>query len=146
MPSDSPSLAVEASQIPPSEGGTATGPSSPAPQHRYETRRPPTTRGTTTSRPESLVRHPSAKRARTSGQVSHPELLNLLQILRFHLTCHRSLLSDARCSQHRPLRATQIAERDPSTRSYILIRRPCDTSLSSETLTTYSKGTTLSTS
>ncbi|RVW70922.1 hypothetical protein CK203_059982 [Vitis vinifera] len=31
------------------------------------------------------------------------------------------------CSQHCPLRATHITERDLSTRSYILIRRPCDT-------------------
>ena len=67
MPSDSPSLAVEASQIPPSEGGTATGPSSPAPQHRYETRRPPTTPGATTLRSESSVRCPPAKRVKTSG-------------------------------------------------------------------------------
>ncbi|RVW82181.1 hypothetical protein CK203_050742 [Vitis vinifera] len=36
-----------------------------------------------------------------------------------------------------PSRATQIAERDLSTQSYILIRRPCDSSLSSETLMAY---------
>ena len=67
MPSDSPSLVAEASQIPPSDGGTATGPSSPAPQRRYETRKPPTTLGATTSRPESSVRCPPAKKVRTSG-------------------------------------------------------------------------------
>ncbi|RVW64285.1 hypothetical protein CK203_052286 [Vitis vinifera] len=37
------------------------------PRLRYETRRPPTTLGATTSRPESSVPHPPAKRAKTSG-------------------------------------------------------------------------------
>ncbi|RVW82162.1 Gag-Pol polyprotein [Vitis vinifera] len=45
---------------------------------RYETRRPPTTPGATTSRPESSLRRPPAKRARTSGpsessKASQPE-------------------------------------------------------------------------
>lgn len=57
---DSTSQALEASSIPPFEGG---GPSS-SPQCRYETRRPPTM---TTSHPESSVLHTLAKRARTSG-------------------------------------------------------------------------------
>ncbi|RVW40866.1 hypothetical protein CK203_094302 [Vitis vinifera] len=65
--SDSPSQATEAPRIPPSEGGEATGPSSPDSQRKYETRRPPTTLWATTSRPESLVRRPPAKRAKTSG-------------------------------------------------------------------------------
>ena len=84
---------------------------------------------------------------RHQAQASHPELhsLSLLQFLRFLLICHRSLLSDSRCSQHRPLRATQIVERNLSIRSYILIRRSCDSSLSSKTLTAYCRGTTLST-
>ncbi|RVW50261.1 hypothetical protein CK203_012075 [Vitis vinifera] len=46
---------------------SAIGPSSPAPQRRYETRRPPTTLGATTSRLESSVQRPSAKMARTSN-------------------------------------------------------------------------------
>ncbi|KAL6321888.1 hypothetical protein AAG906_035594 [Vitis piasezkii] len=69
------------------------------------------------------------------AQASHLELHNLS--LFFLPTCHRGLLSDARCSQHRPLRATQIADRDLSTQSPILIRRPSDKSLSSETLMAY---------
>ncbi|KAL6325921.1 hypothetical protein AAG906_038412 [Vitis piasezkii] len=56
-----------APRIPPSEGGEATRPSSPASQRKYETRRPATTLGPTTSRPESSVRRSLAKRARTSG-------------------------------------------------------------------------------
>ncbi|RVW84217.1 hypothetical protein CK203_045262 [Vitis vinifera] len=41
------------SKIPPFEEGAATGTSSPALQHRYETRRPPTTPGATTSHPKN---------------------------------------------------------------------------------------------
>ena len=67
MLSDSPSQAVEAPRIPHSKGGEATRPSSPASQCRYETRRPPTTSRVTTLRPESLVRRPPAKRAKTSS-------------------------------------------------------------------------------
>ncbi|RVW41469.1 hypothetical protein CK203_094052 [Vitis vinifera] len=67
VPSNSPSQAAEAPRIPHSEGGEATRHSLPAPQRRYKTRRPPTTLGTTTSRPESSVRCPPAKRVRTSG-------------------------------------------------------------------------------
>ncbi|RVW29320.1 hypothetical protein CK203_115423 [Vitis vinifera] len=59
-------FAVEALRIPPYEAGEATGPSSPTSQRRYETRRPPTTLGVTTSRPKSLVRR-SLTKARTSG-------------------------------------------------------------------------------
>ena len=46
------------------------------------------------------------------AQASHLELhsLSLLQILRFLLICHRSLLSDARCSQHRPMLTTSSIE------------------------------------
>ena len=67
VPSDSPSQATEAPRIPPFEGGVAIGTSSPAPQRRYETRRPPTTPRATTSHPESSVRCPPTKRAKTSG-------------------------------------------------------------------------------
>ena len=41
----------KAPQIPLSEGGTPASPSSSAPQHMYETRRPATTQGATASRP-----------------------------------------------------------------------------------------------
>ncbi|RVW69419.1 hypothetical protein CK203_061780 [Vitis vinifera] len=146
VPSDSLSQAAEALRIPSSEGGEATGPSSPASQRRYETWRPPTTPGVTTSHPESLIRHPPAKGPGLQVPGSHLELLSLQQILSYLLTCHQSLLSDVRWSQHHPLRATQIVESDPSSLSYILIRRPCDSSLSSEIRTAYSRGTTLSTS
>ena len=71
-------------------------------------------------------------------------MLELLQILSFLLTCHWGLLSDAQCSQHHPLRATQIADRDLSTQSPILIRRPSDRSQSFETLMAYYRGTILS--
>ena len=94
------------------------------------------------------------RRLGLQAQANHPELhslsllllhmLELLQILSFLPTCHRGLLSDTRCSQHRPLRATQIADRDLSTQSPILIRRPFDRSLSSETLMAYCRGTILS--
>ena len=67
VPRDSPSQAMEALQIPPFKDGVPTSPSSPAPQSRYETRRPPTTPGVTTSRPESAVRRPPVKKVRTSG-------------------------------------------------------------------------------
>nr|CAN62062.1 hypothetical protein VITISV_010407 [Vitis vinifera] len=67
VPSDSLSLATEAPRIPHSEGGEAIGPFSPIFQRRYETRRPPTTPWATTSCPESSVRCPSTKRAKTSG-------------------------------------------------------------------------------
>ena len=72
-------------------------------------------------------------------------MLELLQILSFLPTCHRGLLSDAQCSQHRPLRATQITNQDLSTQSSILIRRSSNRSLSFETLMAYYKGTILST-
>ncbi|RVW60429.1 hypothetical protein CK203_112737 [Vitis vinifera] len=105
VPSDSPSQAAEAPRTPFSEGGEATRPSLPVSQRRYKTRRPPTTSGATTSRPESSSR-----------------------------------LSNVQWSQHRPLRATQIVEPDLSIQSYILIKRPCDSSLSSEIHTNYSRG------
>ena len=88
------------------------------------------------------------------AQASHPEfhslsllllhMLKLLYIMSFLPTCHRGILSYAQCSQHRPLRATQIADRGLSTRSPILIRRFSDRSLSSETLMVYCRGTILS--
>ena len=67
------SQAIEAASIPSSEGGV---PSSPH-QRRYETRRPQTTPGVTSSCPESSAHRTSAKRARTSGlgesyRPSHP--------------------------------------------------------------------------
>lgn len=58
---DSISQAPEAASIPPSKGRVPSGP----PQRRYETRRPPTTPGATSSRPESSARRTLAKRART---------------------------------------------------------------------------------
>ena len=67
VPHDSSSQAMEAPQIPPSKGGAPTSPSSPTPQRRYEMRKPPTTLGATTLWPESSVRHPPAKKVRTSG-------------------------------------------------------------------------------
>ena len=67
VPSDSSSQTIEASRIPPSEGGKAIRPSSPASQRMYEMRRPPTTLGETTSRPESSVRRPQAKKAKSSS-------------------------------------------------------------------------------
>ncbi|KAL6321946.1 hypothetical protein AAG906_035854 [Vitis piasezkii] len=84
---------MEAPQIPPSEGGTPTSPSSPAPQRRYETRRPPTTLEATTLRPESSVRHPPAKRARTLGpsesferpMLTAPPIEGNLDCKRYHL-------------------------------------------------------------
>ncbi|RVW69001.1 hypothetical protein CK203_061089 [Vitis vinifera] len=60
-------------------------------------------------------------------------------ILRFLLTCHRSLLSDVRYSQHRPLRSAQIEERDLSTRSYF-DQETMRQHLSSETLIAYCRG------
>ncbi|RVW18740.1 Retrovirus-related Pol polyprotein from transposon 17.6 [Vitis vinifera] len=103
----------------------------------------------TASHPQSSVQNPLAKRARTSSpgessKVSQYEplllhMLELLQILSFLPTCHRGLLSDAQCSQHRPLRATQITNQDLSTQSSILIRRSSNRSLSFETLMAYYK-------
>ncbi|RVW13723.1 hypothetical protein CK203_087193 [Vitis vinifera] len=49
VPCDSPSQAMEAPHIPPSEGRAPTSPSSSTPQCRYETRRAATTLGVTTS-------------------------------------------------------------------------------------------------
>nr|CAN59855.1 hypothetical protein VITISV_007249 [Vitis vinifera] len=49
--------------IPPSEGGVPSNP----PQRRYETRRPPTTPGASTSRPKRSVRCPPTKKAKVSG-------------------------------------------------------------------------------
>ena len=97
-----------------------------------------------TSRVQYGVIRPRGPELQVVG--SHLKLLSLRSILSYLLTCHQSGLSDVRCSQHCPLRATQIAKRDLFTPSYILIRRPCDNSLSSKTRTTYSRGTTLSTS
>ena len=62
-PQDSTSQAPEAPTIPSFEGGVPSNP----PQHRYETRRPLTTPGTTSSRPETSIRRTPAKRVRTSG-------------------------------------------------------------------------------
>ena len=55
--------APQASAIPPSEGGV---PSSPA-QRKYETRRPPTTPGASTSRLKKSYRRPRAKKTRVTG-------------------------------------------------------------------------------
>ena len=57
------SKAPQAPAIQPSAGGVPSNP----PQHRYETRRPPTIPGVSTSRPKRLVRCPSAKKAKVSG-------------------------------------------------------------------------------
>ena len=80
MPRDSPppEATIEVPQIPPSEGGVPTSLSSYAPPHRYETRRPSTTQGATTSHPQSSVQRPPAKKARISGpsessRASQPE-------------------------------------------------------------------------
>ena len=62
-----PSQIVECPQIPSIEGRVPTSPSSPAPQRRYETRRAATTLGGTTHSPQSSMRRPSAKRAKTSA-------------------------------------------------------------------------------
>ncbi|RVW64912.1 hypothetical protein CK203_041898 [Vitis vinifera] len=62
-PQDSTSQALEAPTIPSFEGGVPSNP----PQHRYETWRPPTTPGTTSSRPETSIRCTPTKRARTLG-------------------------------------------------------------------------------
>ncbi|RVW73096.1 Retrovirus-related Pol polyprotein from transposon opus [Vitis vinifera] len=146
VPSDSSSQAIEASRIPPSEGGKAIRPSSPASQRMYEMRRPPTTLGETTSRPESSVRRPPAKKAKTSGPgessraFEPPKVTELPSTLSSESIIRRPIVTTP------PLRTTQIVEPDFSTKSYILIRRPCDNSLSFEIRTTYSRGTTLSTS
>ena len=79
-------------------------------------------------------------------RVSRLELLSIRQTLSYLLICHRSRLSNVQWSRHRPLKATQIVEPDSSTRSYISIKRSCDSSLSYKMLTTYSRGTSLSTS
>ncbi|XP_034700966.1 gibberellin-regulated protein 14-like [Vitis riparia] len=55
---DSTSQALEALTIPSSEGGVPSNP----PQRRYEMWKPSSTPEVTSSRPESLVRHTSAKR------------------------------------------------------------------------------------
>ena len=67
-----------APQIPHSEGGVPTSPSSSAPQRKYETRRPATTQRVTTSHPQSSMECPPTKKARTSGpsessRASQPE-------------------------------------------------------------------------
>ena len=62
-----PSQIVKCPQIPPTEGGVPTSPSSPPPQRRYEMRRAATTLGGTTHSPQSSMRRPSAKRAKTSA-------------------------------------------------------------------------------
>ncbi|RVW42086.1 hypothetical protein CK203_116167 [Vitis vinifera] len=118
--SDSQPQAAEAPQIPHSEGGNSHWSflSCSSAQIRDEE----TTNYTRCNyfAPESLVRCPPTKRARTSGPGES------------------SIASE-------PLAYSEIVEQDPSTRSYILIRRPCDNNLSSETLTAYSRCTTLST-
>ncbi|RVW87065.1 hypothetical protein CK203_048373 [Vitis vinifera] len=58
------SEAPQAPTIPPSEGGVPLSPR----QHRYETKRPPTTLGANTSRPKKSVRRPPAKKARVASQ------------------------------------------------------------------------------
>ncbi|RVW12777.1 hypothetical protein CK203_108796 [Vitis vinifera] len=60
---DSTSEALQASIIPHSEGGVQSRP----PQCRNETRRPPTTLGASTSRPNKLVYRLPTKKARVSG-------------------------------------------------------------------------------
>ncbi|RVW99778.1 Retrovirus-related Pol polyprotein from transposon opus [Vitis vinifera] len=60
---DSIAEAPQASAIPPSKGKVPSNP----PQCRYETRRPPTTPGASTSRPKKSVRHPPTKKTRVSG-------------------------------------------------------------------------------
>ena len=60
---DSTSEAPQAPAIPLSEGGVPSNP----PHCRYETRRPSTIPGASTSCPKRLVRHPPAKKAKVSG-------------------------------------------------------------------------------
>ena len=62
-PQDLTSQAPETPTIPSFESGVPLNP----PQCRYETRRPSTTPGTTSSRLKSLVHYTPAKRARISG-------------------------------------------------------------------------------
>ncbi|RVW56714.1 hypothetical protein CK203_075066 [Vitis vinifera] len=60
---DSISEAPQASAIPPSKGGVPSSPSQP----RYETRRPPTTLGASTSHPKKSVHRLPTKKAKISG-------------------------------------------------------------------------------
>ena len=60
---DSKSEAPQALAIPPFEGRVPSNP----PQRRYETRRPPTTPGTSTSCPNRSVCRPPAKKAKVSS-------------------------------------------------------------------------------
>ena len=156
MPCDSPpqEATIEASQIPHSEGGTPTSLSSSAPQHRYETMRLATTQGVTASRPQSSMRHPLTKRARNSGpgessralQPEPPVATRARAPTDFEIPSNMSPGSIIRSLMFTapPIRATQIVNRDLSTRSSILIRRPSDISLSFETLMAYCRGTILS--
>ncbi|KAL6329830.1 hypothetical protein AAG906_037542 [Vitis piasezkii] len=116
VPSNSPSQAAEASRIPPSEGGEATGPSSPASQCRTsgpgESSRasePPTDSELPSDMsPESIIRRPMVTAPPIEGN------------------------SDCRARPfHSELHFDQEAMRQEP---------------SSKTLTTYSRGTTLSTS
>nr|CAN68700.1 hypothetical protein VITISV_026013 [Vitis vinifera] len=70
---DSTYEAPQAPVIPPFEGGVPSNP----PQHRHETRRPPTTLGASTSRPKRSVCHPPTKKAKFLGprESSTPPLL-----------------------------------------------------------------------
>nr|CAN83992.1 hypothetical protein VITISV_018456 [Vitis vinifera] len=60
---DSTSEALQAPAIPPSEGGMPSN----HPQRRYETRKPLTTPGASTSRPKRSICRPPAKKAKVSG-------------------------------------------------------------------------------
>ena len=60
---DSMSEAPQVSAMPPSEGEVPPSP----PQHRYETRRPPTTPGASNSRPKKSIHRPPAKGTGVSG-------------------------------------------------------------------------------
>ncbi|RVW61918.1 Gag-Pol polyprotein [Vitis vinifera] len=112
---------TEAPQIPHSEGGAPTSPSSSAPHASMRLGNQLLHKGRLLRALRVQCDALLPRRLGLQAQANHPELHSL------------SLL----CSQHRPLRATQIADRDLSTQSPILIRRPFDRSLSSETLMAY---------
>nr|CAN72740.1 hypothetical protein VITISV_008884 [Vitis vinifera] len=127
--------ATEASCIPPSKGGATTSTFSPAPQCRYEMRRLPTTPRATTSRPESSVRCSPAKTARTSGSGESSKASE-------HLTDSMLPIDLSPESIIRRLMVTtspiegnsDYGARPFNSEGYILIRRPCDSSLSFQTL------------
>ena len=141
---DSISEAPQASAIPPSKGGVPSSPSQP----RYETRRPPTTLGASTSHPKKSVHRLPTKKAKISGpgETSTPPQLQLPATesqISSRMTLEAIIRRPMVTQPH--IEGNLDCRLDHSTSSYVLIWRLLYSSRSLEIHSTYCRDTIWST-